>query len=433
MKKLLLGSVLSAGIKIASAGLTFLMFLFLARALGAEEYGKFGTMFSLGTFGGVLALCGQHTMSIKVLSSLEEKPGQGATRRRFVLRSYAIIAVVTVLCVGGFFLTYFSANRFGMGFSLPIIVGASAFILPFALSDLVANQVRAFGAISAALVPRDIVWRACIILLCLAALSWPGVMPDALSAMVTISGILMLIIFLQMGYFFSRNRRMFAGPRTAQTESPKQISIWMWIASLALMGASLNIVVASPFLSNDQIGAYFAAHKTSQLLLLPVMAINVVAAPTFARFHSQGKNANLQDVGRKLAIILAPPLFGGALFLVILAPNLLALFDPAYASAAPALVVLAMSFLFFGLGGPTPQLMLMAGGERDYVKMTLVSDGIGLCLLPFLIPAFGIVGAAMGLLVSRILFTIMAVTWCRTNLRVDTSILSLLPRAALQR
>ncbi len=433
MRGLLLDSVHSAVIKVVSAGLTFLMFVYLARALGPEEYGVFGTMFSLGTLGAMAALCGQHTLSLKVLSSMEGEPDREATRRRFIIRSYAIIAIATVACIAGLLLARKVAEWAGIELRLSVLMGAAVFILPFALSDLVAAHMRAFGMLSPALLPRDILWRGGVTLLCLAALVYPWLMPSALTAMVVISGLLLVIIGVQAGYFVRANLPLLSGQGTERAETPRQLSVWMWIASMAMMGANLNIVVASPFLSNDQIGAYFAAHKISQLLLLPVMAINVVAAPTFARLHNQGKAPELQDVGRKLALILAVPLILGAAMVQSLAPELLGLFDSAYAVAAPALLILTMSFLFFGLGGPTQQLMLMAGGERDYVRLTFISDGIGLALVPVLVPHFGIVGAALGLLTSRVLFTIMAVLWCRARLQVDTSILSLMPRSVMRR
>ncbi len=433
MRGLLLDSVQSAGIKVVSAGLTFLMFLYLARALGPDEYGAFGTMFSLGTLGAMAALCGQHTMSLKVLSSMDGEPDREATRRRFIVRSYAIIALATVVCVVALLVVQKLADWAGIDFRLRVVLGAAVFILPFALSDLVAAHMRAFGMLSPALLPRDILWRGGVTLLCLVALAHPSLMPGALSAMTLISGMLLLIIGVQALYFVRVNVSWLSGQDAARAESPPQLSVWMWIASMAMMGANLNIVVASPFLSNDQIGAYFAAHKISQLLLLPIMAINVVAAPTFARLHNQGKAPELQDVGRKLALILAVPLIVGAVVVESLAPELLGLFDPAYAAAAPALLILTISFLFFGLGGPTQQLMLMAGGERDYVRLTFISDGIGLALVPVLVPIFGPVGAALGLLTSRVLFTVMAVLWCRARLQVDTSILSLMPRGATRR
>ena len=49
-------------------------------------------------------------------------------------------------------------------------------------------------------------------------------------------------------------------------------------------------------------------------------------------------------------------------------------------------------------------------------------------LIPVLVPAFGILGAAIAACVARVIFTVMTVIWCRRHLGVDMSILSVLGR-----
>jgi O-antigen/teichoic acid export membrane protein len=201
----------------------------------------------------------------------------------------------------------------------------------------------------------------------------------------------------------------------------------MWVASLGTMGASINLTAATPFLPANEIGAYFAAQKTSQLLQLPIIAVNIAATPVFARLYHQKESDSLRAVGRKLALLIAGPLTLAALSITFLAPDLLALFDPGFATASAALTILALSYLVIGLGGPTRQLMLMSDGERDVVRLTLWSEAVGLALVPILVPFLGIVGAALAAFAARVIFTVMSVMWCRKKLGVDTSVLSLLP------
>lgn len=435
MKRLLLGSVLSAGLKIASAGLTFLMFLLLARELGAVEYGLFASMFALGTIGAIAALFGQHLVSIKTLSALAEGQESAADCRKAMLQSYLItfggIVVFVALLLG--------AGRVAgsMGFDLDMryLLGACALVVPFALAELVSHQHRALGSIFWALAPRDVIWRGAIVLACLGTASVSFGFTDALSTMVTISAALMAIVAVQFVAMLARNRQRFAPlPGAQATVTPQwRVSAWMWLASLGTIGASLNLSASALFLPADQIGAYFAAQKTSQLLQLPILAINIAVTPVFARLHSQNDLEGLRDVGRKMAMLITVPLVIGAAIIVGLAPQLLALFDPAFTMAALALTLLAGSYLLIGLGGPTRQLMLMGDGEKHVVRLTLISEGVGLMLIPVLVPAFGIVGAALAACVARALFTVMTVLWCRSRMGVDTSILSVFPRGSVTR
>lgn len=427
MKHLLLGTILSAGLMAASAGLTFLMFMFLARVLGAVEFGLFASMFALGMIGAVAALFGQQTLSMKILSALGDDPDGATERRRALRQSYRVALigaaiVVTLLLSGGIIAAWFGAD-----IDMRYLLGACALVLPFALSDLVAHQYRAFGAIFLALAPRDILWRGLVVLICLGAVSLPFAFTDALTAMILLSVMLMAIVTVQLIGMIVSNRDRLAIRSDAADTGPMQwrVSAWMWLASLGTMGANLNIASAALFLPADQIGAYFAAQKISQLLQLPIIAINISATPVFARLYNQNDMEGLRNVARKIAMLIAVPLALGAAIIGVFAPQLLALFDPTFASAALALILLAGSHLLVGLGGPTRQLMLMSNGERQVVRLTLISEIAGLALIPILVPMFGIVGAALAACAARVLFTAMSVFWCRMQLGVDTSLLSL--------
>lgn len=435
MKRLMLGSVLSAGLKVVSAGLTFLMFMYLARVLGAVEYGLFASMFALGTIGAIAALFGQHTLCIKTLSALEDKPQAEADRRAAIRQSYRVTLAGVALFIALLLGTGVVAGFFGFDVDMRYLLGACALVLPFALAELVAHQYRAFGAILWALAPRDVVWRATIVLACLGAASLPFFFTNALTAMAAISATLMAIVAVQIIALIATHRKKFTAAPDAVTSTsvPWRVSGWMWLASLGTMGASLNLSFAALFLPPDQIGAYFAAQKTSQLLQLPIIAINIAATPFFARLHSQNDIAGLQTVGRKLAMLIVGPLVLGATVVILFAPQLLTLFDPAFTSATLALTLLAGSYLLIGLGGPTRQLMLMSNGESQVVRLTLISELAGLALIPVLVPVFGILGAAIAACVARVIFTVMTVVWCRRRLGVDTSVLSLIPRRAVAR
>ena len=134
MKKLMLGSVMSAGLKVASAGLTFLMFMLLARVLGAEEYGLFASMFALGTIGAITALFGQHTLSIKTLAALGDDPERAADRRFALRRSFLITLTGAVLVIGFILGAGMAAPLLGFDVNPLYLIGACTLVIPFALA-----------------------------------------------------------------------------------------------------------------------------------------------------------------------------------------------------------------------------------------------------------------------------------------------------------
>lgn len=434
MKRLLLGSVLSASIKVASAGLTFLMFMFLARVLGPEEYGYFGTMFAAGTVAAMVVQFGQHTLGMKVVSGIADDPSKATERRSFVIGNYKVVGTASIIAIA------VAAGLAGinaglrLGYDPKYLIGACIMMIPFALSEVVAHHYRALGSIGWALLPRDVIWRGLVVVGCATTGFAAWVFSDALQSMFVISAVLMGLTAVQITVLFKVFPHMtvpkdvLQASETQVTNANWNVSIWMWIASLGMMGGNINVVVASAFLPAAEIGSYFAAQKTSQLLQLPIMAINIVAGPIFARLFSQNKIGELRDAARKMAMLLIIPLVLSTLIIMIYGEQLLSLFDPAFAEAAVALTALALGQLIIGLGGPTRQLMLMADGERKVVHFTLMSECIGLALIPIAVPLFGIIGAAIAILVTRVLFTGLTVLWCRSQLGVDTSVLSIVAR-----
>ena len=67
MRKVVGGSLAAFAIKVASAGLSFFMFVALARVMSRADYGIFAFGFSLATFLALVALLGQRTLALRMV------------------------------------------------------------------------------------------------------------------------------------------------------------------------------------------------------------------------------------------------------------------------------------------------------------------------------------------------------------------------------
>lgn len=426
IRNLLLGGAISGGIKVLSAGASFLMFLYLARVLGAAEFGHFATMFALGSTIGVVATLGQHTLSLKTLSTLENGPRDAEARRLVLRRGYGLVLLGSAACVALLLLLWWGDRATGLPLGGRYALGACLLVLPFAIANLVSHQYRALGSLSWSLLPREVLWRAAVVALCLGAAVAPWAFTDALRAMATVSALLLGIVLAQIGglaiLLRRANRHADTGLPETEIAALPRFSVWIWLAPVFAMGTSFAVVVATPFLPAEQIGAYFAAQKIAQLLQLPIIAINMVASPIFARLHARGKRAELQTVAGRVSLILCLPLGLGALAIMGFAPMLLGLFDPGFSVYAGALILLAAGWLFRGLCGPAYPMMLMTGGERHVVRLNAVFETLGILLIPVFIGLFGLIGVALVATAVRIASTLAAVFWCRRSLGVNPSI-----------
>lgn len=426
MNSLFAQNILSGGIKVAGAGLTFLMFLALARALGPEEYGRFATMFSLGNFLAFVALLGQQTRVLKHLPGWIDAAQFGLVKRMLRQALSTTVACCATICAFLYLCT----------FVLPapeatvILLGAIPFILPFALGELFASLLRVFGAISGALLPRDILWRLTVVMLTSSA--GLGLLRDmsAISAMNVVSGTLMVLVLGQILLFHRvAPAQIWRAPEKPLETGFVQDSLWFWVATVVgIMAGHLSVVFTSVSLPDADTGAFFAAAKVAQLLNLPLMAVNIVAAPRVSRMFAKRDMAGIRDICRAVSPLLLMSSLAGMAVLLVMPGWILALFDPAFRAATPALVLLAAGQLFSALCGPVGTLMLMADGERRFLLLIGLSEGAALLLILLLSPSFGITGAASAALIGKLGWNALAVLWCRQKLGVDPTVLGLLRR-----
>src|SRR6218665_268981 len=149
-------SVGSLGIKVATAGLTYLTYVVLSRTQTPDEYGHFAFGLALATVLAIAAGIGQ-PMAILRLWPQETVAGRRdeavkAVAAGSTLTIMASVVIALTLCLTVFVSVQFvtfedTANHF---------YGAAFLVLPMALAEYNSSVLRAQGSLWTALVPRDI-------------------------------------------------------------------------------------------------------------------------------------------------------------------------------------------------------------------------------------------------------------------------------------
>lgn len=414
----------SIGIRVGSAGLSFLMFLVLARWLSADQFGQFGSMFGLGSFCAIAVLAGQHLLILRQLSSSENT--RELPKKRWIFRigvgSAALLAVLVSLGIATFAL---STNSISFGIRQSTLLGAAVFIIPMAAAEMSMNVCRAYGSVYWAQLPRDILWRLIVILSSGVLLLAFGASLTAFHVMLTISGLLTLLV---IGQLYGASKRLpFAnlihGERIIDWNNWRLSSKWLWLASLAgNISMHLGVFVASMVLDSSQVGAYFAAQKIAMILALPLNALDIISAPEISRLYHAGDKIELQKFLRRLMLFLLGPILLGLLAILMFGEELLGIFGPEFEFAYPTLLILAFGMTVRSLSGPVGILLLMVGKEKLYVGVFLATEGLAIILLPVLAKMIGINGAAIAATLGMVGVSIVPVIWCRRFLELDPSI-----------
>jgi len=426
-----LGRSLTAfAIKLGSAGLSYVMFVALARAMEREAYGLFSAVFSLAMLLAVLGSFGQRPVVLRFGAAYHEA-GDHALRRGVIRRGYGIVLAGTVVAgVLGAMLYQLTGGGAGTGLWARLDVGWIAAItglsLAWALVEYQSFVMRISSSVSLALMPRDILWRAGICLVAGAAAL--GHLPLALSPQGwcwLLSLTLLAVGLLQFALHERQGEaaRVF-GParrRAAEWNAPVRN---LWLSSVVMLAAqSLSVILIERQIGPEEAGPYFSALRTAQLLNLFLFATSVICSPMLSRSLARGDHDETQKVCTLTALVGGG--FGVLGFVVILFAGgvLLRLFGEGFDSATLALGVLAAGFLVNTLAGPTGPLLEMSGHEKAYFRALLWANALGLAAMPLMILWIGPLGAALATAAIAICWNLSAVVHCRRVIGVDPSVL----------
>ena len=418
-------SVGSLGIKVATAGLTYLTYVALSRTMTPDEYGHFAFGLAIATVLAIAAGIGQ-PMAVLRLWPQETVAGQ---------KQAAVAALRS-----GSMLTIMAGATAGLGLAAIVFVtlqfitiedtashfyGAAFLVLPMALAEYNSSALRAQGSLWTALVPRDIFWRLALPAAVLGLFAL-GIVLSGPDALVLSAALLAGMLALQ--FWQARRSGYVLAPALGGVSAYWQrwggISRWLMLGAL-IETAALNadVILVGLMLDLESSGVYFNAFRTAGLMTLFTFAIELVIAPMVAQHYHAGQMRQAQAITALCA--WAGFLFSLAVFAAFALQGelILGLFGPAYAEGTLVLVLLALGLLFDAATGPSKIVMMMTGHERAYVAIFGIIMGLGFLVQIAVIPAFGIVGAAAANMGARIVAQLAIALWCRLRIGLDTSLL----------
>lgn len=195
----------------------------------------------------------------------------------------------------------------------------------------------------------------------------------------------------------------------ARWPSRDQQRLW-WSMALRSLPASMSYILSGSSIvllalgvagSTEEVGVLNVALQVTQLMLLPLAALQAVTPSFFARAHAR-------DDGESLAAVYhlssqASFALAGSAFLGLVASGTIALRAfgaDVGAEAYAALLILAGGRLAESSTGSIGALLTMTGHPERGSQAIVVMYAVALASCAVLVPAFGLVGAALAYLVT---------------------------------
>lgn len=420
-------SLVSLFIKVATAGLSYLMFVVLSRTMEDAPYGLFASGFALATVLSIAAAFGQQTAVLRFWPE-EDVAGRPQGALNAIRSGWAIVIVCSIAVALGLSLIAFVTGLIVQDFaSVAYLFAAALLVLPMAGADFSSSALRAQGSVWTALMPRDIIWRGSV-----SAIVWVlflyQVQLDGFSALMLTA--LLLIASVGLQFIASRltgyqNSIGFRGLPTYWRKH-KNSSKWYFAGSLVeSIALNADIILVGLLVAEAAAGLYFNAFRSAALITLFMFAIELVAAPLIARHY----HAKEMHKARLVATfnVWAGFLFSLVVFVIFVfyGDLVLSLFGASYVEGYWILIILSVGLLFDALTGPSRIVMMMTGFERDYVRISGIFILLAVLLQLYVIPNYGLIGAALVNAGTRIAARICLAWWARTKIGIDTSVLGL--------
>jgi len=416
-------------IKLASAGLSFVMFVVIAMVTDERQFGLYSATYAGASLVSFFASMGQQSTVLRFW------PQYLALGKIGIANS--LMARSILVALGGLVVSSLGIVVIGFlpGFSdrtpewLPLCLSAA--ILSFALgwSEFASGAFRAKSALVSALLPRDVIWRALVIVVVI-AMHFTHMTTDAVTATLISAGLLLLATLPQAVLLSRDTLRTERTPLTVEEKREfNTVSFGLWGAtSLPPALGQVSTLLVAAILGPEAAGAIFVADRTTRVVLLALTGINQALAPEISGAFYSGDKRHVQKITSLTALGASLTALGFLAAFVLFGTFILWIFDPAYATPQTHLVL-----IIFGLGatfatacGPIELLSHLTGLQNALLKVLVVSNAIGLVLTAVATYYFGSIGAAASIAVTLISWNIISVAMAKRRIGIDSSVLGLL-------
>lgn len=376
--------------------------IYAARVLGAASWGSLENALSISAFFVIFADLGINSLLIR---ESNKKPEE---RKNYLATSLVIkISLVAILAI----FMNLSAKQ------LSHLPGAVA-LIPIVTLIFIFDSFRDLGtALSRALEKMEIeaavnvITNLGIVILGFFALNRFGTNQSFAIAYAIGAGIGTIAIYVPLREYFKGLWRSF----NKRLVKPIILSAWPFglVSLLGIVMINTDILILGLMSTAEQVGFYSAAQKPIQFIYLIPSLLSAAFLPSLSRLANRDdkkeKFRSRIEQGIKTTLFLAiPAAIGGA---ILAKPIILLLYGSAYLAATTSFLILCLTFIAVFPSALIVNAAFASGSQRDFVIYSFLGIIGNIILDIFLIPKFGISGAAFATLLNQIL--VNAYVWSK--------------------
>lgn len=399
----------TAGVQLFAKGLTVLLGVIYARCLGPEEYGLFAYVLSIITLLALPTIAGLPNLLIREISSYQSK--QRIQYIKGIVNWSRIYIIVISLLIISFTLVFLKNSN--LDDNLVFFISSALLLVP--IKALNSQQGAILNGFRKPVLAQFSVGIVAPVLSILILGIYATLHYDITTYIVIKITIFSSLIALVFSAFLIKYHC-----KLSDSKTKPQYQIMLWQKSLLpfsviTVTSVLNTELATVFvgwLDEPEAVAYFKVAAQGILLIsISLVSVNSIIMPNLSRAYAANDISLVQNIATKsvrLTCVVGLPIL---LVLVIYGDIIIkTVFGPEYLKAFPSLVILCIGQLFNILMGSVGTILSMIKKEQIVLRTMLITLGVSVLLLFFLIPLYGIEGAAASVTLSMVFWNVIMST-----------------------
>jgi len=392
--------------KVLGNAIQYLYTITVARILGVKYFGSFMLGLTVINVAGLIGRLGLDNGVIKYVSLYNGVGDSGRVKGAIVQSLKYSFAASVVLGILLFFAPEFLLMKLFHKKELVGIIHPMAFALPFlSWTAITLAATQGFQIMKYTVYGQNLFWPLSnlmmVLLFFLIGYKLSGVVAAYIISVILSSGFSIYFLFKA----YPEIKEIKTVPETREL---LRFSLPLLLATfLTFLLLWTDTLMLGHFRTSGEVGMYNAAMRTAMLTSMILVSFNTIFAPMLSDLFHKGDMQKLKSLFKTVTrwiYTVSLPLF---LLLTLLSKEILSIFGPKFVLASNALIILALSQLVNAGTGSVGVVITMSGRQN-----LMMYNTVGVCLLNilsnyFLIPSYGIVGAAFASAISMIAFNLL--------------------------
>ena len=400
---------------------TYLVKVYVARVLGAEQLGIYAlgmTLVSLTQLLGVFGLPATAARYVAVYNGT----GRFEELRGFLTRSVGIVTILNlVLSIALLFVGPWIGIRFyhsvGVGTYMPMF---AALVFLGSLNVFYAQILAGFKDIAKRTVIANFIGSPVVIVFTVLLLAVGTGMWGYLGAQIINAFVVVVLLVLAAWKLTPAPARFSFAPLAPVSPDVTSFAAAAFgMAVLDFLVSQADRILLGFYLNPRLVGIYVLAATLSGFLPLILQSVNQIFAPVIADLHARGQIEVLRRLFQTLTKWVIASTLPLALVVITFSPQLMRIFGPDFVSGWPVLVIGAVGQLVNCAVGSVGYLLLMSGNQKRLIRVQFVMAGVSVVVNLILIPVLGIVGAAIAAALINVASNVWNLSQVRKALHIS--------------